>query len=238
MLWGLIAALALLQSWFGVGLLLLGTPLLLLLGRSYTETLWTLLPASLVVSGGQLWLDAGIPIGAARGIIRFGIPGVAVGLLLWMGFGLQANVGPAVAIMLVVTVVLRSHSETATRVRAFAQRHEAVLVAAIGVVHGATNMGGSLLLDYAAARHSQKLAIRQQVAVSYVVFVAVQLVGLLVASGTRPEPTVFGYAVLAGAVFMTIGRRSFHRFDPAAFSRALNGFLLIVAGVLVWRSVR
>jgi len=38
------------QSIFGIGLLLFGTPTLLLFGYSYSETLWILLPCSIVIS--------------------------------------------------------------------------------------------------------------------------------------------------------------------------------------------
>ena len=41
---------SIIQSIFGVGLLLFGTPTLLLLGYSYEVTLWTLLPASITIS--------------------------------------------------------------------------------------------------------------------------------------------------------------------------------------------
>ena len=46
----IIAIFSVVQSIFGVGLLLFGTPTLLLLGYSYSETLWLLLPCSVTIS--------------------------------------------------------------------------------------------------------------------------------------------------------------------------------------------
>ena len=46
----IIALFSIVQSMFGVGLLLFGTPTLLLLEYSYSETLWLLLPCSLTIS--------------------------------------------------------------------------------------------------------------------------------------------------------------------------------------------
>ena len=46
----IIAVFSIVQSIFGVGLLLFGTPTLLLLGYSYSETLWLLLPCSVTIS--------------------------------------------------------------------------------------------------------------------------------------------------------------------------------------------
>ena len=46
----IVALFSIIQSIFGVGLLLFGTPTLLLIGYSYSETLWVLLPCSIVIS--------------------------------------------------------------------------------------------------------------------------------------------------------------------------------------------
>ena len=46
----IIAVFSIVQSIFGVGLLLFGTPTLLLLEYSYSETLWLLLPCSVTIS--------------------------------------------------------------------------------------------------------------------------------------------------------------------------------------------
>ena len=46
----IIAVFSVVQSIFGVGLLLFGTPTLLLLEYSYSETLWLLLPCSVTIS--------------------------------------------------------------------------------------------------------------------------------------------------------------------------------------------
>ena len=46
----IIAVFSVIQSIFGVGILLFGTPTLLLLEYSYSETLWLLLPCSVVIS--------------------------------------------------------------------------------------------------------------------------------------------------------------------------------------------
>ena len=55
MIFGLILVLALLQSLFGVGILLFGTPILLIMGYEYQEALMYLLPASAALSWSQVW---------------------------------------------------------------------------------------------------------------------------------------------------------------------------------------
>ena len=48
---------SLIQSVFGIGLLVFGTPTMLLMGYSYTETLWILIPPSLTLSLSQVLLS-------------------------------------------------------------------------------------------------------------------------------------------------------------------------------------
>ena len=55
MIFGLILVLALVQSLFGVGILLFGTPILLIMGYEYQEALMYLLPASAALSWSQVW---------------------------------------------------------------------------------------------------------------------------------------------------------------------------------------
>lgn len=238
MIWAVVAGLALVQSWFGVGLLLLGTPLLLIQGLSFPAALWVLLPASLTVSGCQLWLDRRIDERSLRGIALAAVPALAVGMVISLVSPFKLELGVAIAAMLVVAVGLRISPALAGRVRLVARRHELAFLGLIGLVHGLTNMGGSLLLDYAASRHVDKYKMRQQVALGYVVFVVVQLAGLVLLTGWPGSVAPLGYAALAGAVFLLVGRRTFAAVSPNVFAGALNAFMLMVAGVLVWKQWR
>lgn len=233
----IVCVLALVQSLFGVGLLLVGTPILLLLGIPFTEALWTLLPASLTVSTLQLLIDRRVDRQLVRSVALFAVPALVVGLVIALRTPVSINLTPAIAALLALAAILRISGALAVAVRRFAAAHQHLLLAIIGFVHGLTNMGGSLLLDFAASRHSDKMALRQQVALGYVVFAASQLLMLTVVQGAHFTTLTGVHCAIAGGVFLTLGRRSFRSLSQPAFSVALSGFMLAVAVWLAWRSL-
>jgi len=78
-----VVATVLVQSIFGAGVLLFGTPILLLLGYEFVEVLVILLPISLVVNGLQIAKHhANIDLGFYRRILWLSLPPIAVFLFI------------------------------------------------------------------------------------------------------------------------------------------------------------
>jgi uncharacterized membrane protein YfcA len=232
-----IAALAVVQSLFGIGLLVFGTPTLLLLGYPYQDALAILLPASLAVSLLQLGTVPRPDRAFAR---RFGvwclIP-LAVTLVLVSWLHLQASLNLAVALALGGFVVLRASPDLEGKATAFLRRHQAVWLVAMGVVHGLSNLGGSLLTILANSLHREKDQVRSVIVHCYVCFALVQLtvLGLTV-------PGFFtwhqlGYAATSGAVFLLAGQQVFAWVSAPAFRRLFTGFMASYAGLLGLRVV-
>lgn len=232
-----IALLAVVQSLFGVGLLLIGTPTLLLLGVPFREALWILLPASLAVSTLQLVVDRQIDRGLLRIVAIYALPALVAGLLISTVVPLNLDVAPLVAVLLAVAALIRLQPSLARVVRTMAERHEWLILGLIGFVHGMTNMGGSLLLNFAATRHVDKVALRQQVALCYVLFASSQLLVLMAVDGPRFNQATVLHVATASIVFLLIGRRSFHALSQPVFSIWLSAFMLLAAGWLGWRSL-
>ena len=69
------------QSIIGIGLLLFGTPTLLLAGYSYPETLWILLPASCSLSLMQIFEGRAL-IESKRDVFIFTLPALFFSLIL------------------------------------------------------------------------------------------------------------------------------------------------------------
>jgi uncharacterized membrane protein YfcA len=232
-----IALLAVVQSLFGVGLLLIGTPTLLLLGVPFREALWILLPASLAVSTLQLVMDRQIDRGLLRIVAIYALPALVAGLVIATVAPLSVNMAPLVAVLLALAALIRLQPALARVVRTMAARHERFILTLIGFVHGMTNMGGSLLLDFAASRHVEKVALRQQVALGYVLFASSQLLVLIVMDGPRFNQATVLHVAITSTVFLLIGRRSFHALSQPVFSMGLSVFMLLAAGWLGWRSL-
>ena len=105
---GLVLVLALVQSVFGVGLLVFGTPALLLLGLPFPEVLAYLLPCSIVISTLQV-ADGGLSLEPIRRkLLAFTAPAVLLGtFLILIVLKHKNDMRPIVGAMLVVTAALR-----------------------------------------------------------------------------------------------------------------------------------
>ena len=73
------------QSILGIGLLLFGTPLLLIIGYSYVELLWILLPSSCSLSLYQIFENHRL-IKSKKEIFYYTIPALILSLIIVLNF--------------------------------------------------------------------------------------------------------------------------------------------------------
>jgi len=222
----IITVLAVVQSVFGMGLLVFGTPTLLLLGLPFDATLGWLLPASAIISLMQVLEAPGQVRVAWRGLKPLWCLGVLVTVLalsihLQLRFRLELPIGLAMcgAALLRLSPALRNHLETVIG------RSEHGYLLAMGALHGFTNMGGSLLSVYAATVASGKKAVRSLVANYYLAFGLVQL-GVL--ATLQPKALSQHSLLAAGVAFCVhwlVGRRVFEGLGNHGYDRAITSFI-------------
>src|SRR3990167_5235144 len=87
----LILILSIVQSLFGVGLLIFGTPILLFKGYAFEEVLFYLLPCSLMISFVQTLQGWGVTKELRKYFLFSMVPFVVFGLLLVFLFGKTYN---------------------------------------------------------------------------------------------------------------------------------------------------
>jgi uncharacterized membrane protein YfcA len=75
-----IAALSIVQSFFGMGVLVFGTPTLLLMGYNFITTLGYLLPASFAISLLQVLTAGSNRVPVSRYLYLLCLPGICIGL--------------------------------------------------------------------------------------------------------------------------------------------------------------
>jgi len=105
-----IAIFSIVQSIFGVGLLLFGTPTLLLLEYSYSETLWLLLPCSVTISLIQVVNDYKL-IEAKKRAVYLVIPTLVLGLAFVIIYANGINMTRIVGVLLLLIGVIRFSSK-------------------------------------------------------------------------------------------------------------------------------
>ena len=103
----IIAGITISQSLFGVGILLWGTPIFLLLGENFIQTLTLLFPLSLMISFLQILprLDK-IDKNIFTRFLKYSLPGIFVGLNVILIFSPDINL--VVAIILCTSVCLKT----------------------------------------------------------------------------------------------------------------------------------
>lgn len=231
----IIAVLAVVQSLFGIGLLVFGTPTLLLLGHSFSETLSILLPASIAVSLLQSW-------GGKRPefsfICQFGtwcLAPMVVTLVLVLLADLRASLDLAVALSLVGFMILRVFPFMGENVRHWIADYPRIWFSLTGVIHGISNLGGGPLAIFAASRYSRKEDIRSLIAFCYASFAAIQLSVLAFIDPGLFHGTQLLYAALAGGVFILVEQQIFRKISMPAYDHLFTTFVGLYAGLLMVR---
>jgi uncharacterized membrane protein YfcA len=233
-----VAALAVVQSVFGVGLLLFGTPALLLLGLGFREALCILLPASVAVSALQVAFGREhLPRGEAAAFVCWALPALVAGLVWRLSLPSAPSADALLALLLLLGAGLRHIEALGTALRRLLGRQRQWSLAAIGLLHGCTNMGGVMLPLYASLRETEKSRITACVALGYLLFAGSQLLVLVIwRAPSDPWPAI-APAVVAAAVYLALGRRVWLAVRQRAYQTALSIFMVACAGALTLRQL-
>ena len=170
-----IAVLSVVQSVFGMGVLIFGTPTLLLLGYHFTEAICLLVPASFVISLLQLTTSRQDRVAVSRNLYLICLPGIGIGLWIIQGSVMGSWVNILIGAVMLVSAVLRLWPRSDAWLSGVVKKHSMLYHAVMGLVHGLTNLGGALLAILATGQHSEKGAIRYTVAHYYLAFGSVQI---------------------------------------------------------------
>jgi uncharacterized membrane protein YfcA len=231
-----VALVVVVQSLFGVGVLFLGTPFLLILGLPYLEILGVLLPVSLCLSIIQTamgWRE--IQWTTVRWFVWLSLPATAVGTLL-----LKSIVGAAylpIAIALYLGVVsLGFYFQVAPNVIHWALKRDRLYILLTGLIHGATNLGGPLLSTYVLAKYDDKQQARATTAICYGLVVVVQLLTLSMSGNpVALKSSNLLHMGIAMLVFALTNALVFHRISNQKFRMFFGCVLLLMSALLLLR---
>ena len=235
---GVIAVLAVVQSVFGMGLLVFGTPTLLLIGLNFSEALGWLLPASIAISTIQTIAD---PMRARTvwqgGNMLLCLISLVASLTLALWLGLHARLDLAVGLTMIAASAVRYNAGLQRHITRLIARGEWLFLVATGVLHGFTNMGGALLTIYATSRHSEKNDIRSTISAYYLTFGVTQITTLAIM-----KPAALGWQSLAAVATATLcyfvcGHFVFKNATPRIYDRAVTGFIAAYGAAVLLKSV-
>lgn len=235
MQWDIVAvvmATAMIQSIFGVGVLLFGTPLLLVLGYDFLTALPVLLPISLTINLLQVSRHLRQIDGRLYGqILLFAVPWIVLCLVLVTRSAL--NIAPIVGIFLLL-VALKSVVPPIERAVAALVRHERPYCVVMGIVHGLTNLGGSLLTALMHSQPFEKDVARATTAAAYGTFALFQLLTLELGGGASQFALapMAGYMGLGVGLFLLTDRLLYAKLSTEKF-RSTFAVLLFTSGLVL-----
>lgn len=232
----IVATLAAVQSVFGVGLLVFGTPILLMLGVEFPVILGCLLPCSIVVSLLQVQTSGGFRLEPIRKqFLMFTAPAVVVATAAAVFFGSPDQIGLAVGVMLLVTALLRLVSPDGRVMSAFVGRRRRGLLVLLGVIHGLSNLGGGVLAAIVGSSFEDKDSVRRHIAFCYGLMASLQLLVVLLKGSDIQLALFVALPLLAAAVYLVVGQWIFLKVRRSAYQHALTSLLATFGVLLVTR---
>jgi uncharacterized protein len=221
------------QSVFGVGLLVFGTPTLLLLGYPFQEALLCLLPSSLAISILQVVEDRRFLEQFAKKFCIWCLIPMIVGLQLALTVLPKLHLHLIVGIILFLGASLRISGRLRQNLKTWLKRFEQIYLFLMGLVHGVSNLGGGLLTVYAGGLFERKESVRVHIALGYGIFAFTQLSVLFLVNKVRFGGEKLIFPVIAAAVFIVIGRWFFNLATPRVFYHGMTLLMLLFGTSLI-----
>ena len=220
-----IAVLSVVQSIFGMGVLIFGTPTLLLLGYDFIAAISILVPASFAISLLQVSTAGKDRVAVSPNLYLLCLPGIGVGLWVVQGSPLGSWINYLIGAVLLVSAALRLWGRSYKWLSNALKKHAMAYHLIMGLTHGLTNLGGALLAILAASQHQEKAAIRYTVAHYYLAFGAIQIVLIAILFGEAEALLKnLPMAGIAAAVYLLFGNRLFLRTKNPVYHHGLTLF--------------
>jgi len=217
-----VLVLAVVQSVFGVGLLVFRTPTLLLLGYPFDQALAYLLPCSILISALQVRASGGVRLDPLRRrFLLLTAPTVLAGTLTVLLILGKVNLRPLVGAMLIVTAFLRLGGAR-ERLYAFVRRRLDPLLVGLGVLHGLTNLGGGVLTVIVSSLYEDKHRVRAQIAFCYGLVGLIQVATLAATTSVDWSPLL---PLVAATAYAAVGRHAFQAVGGPAYQYGLTGLI-------------
>jgi len=226
-----------LQSMFGVGVLLFGTPLLLLFGYDFNTALTILLPISALINIFQLIKNyKSIDFNFYKKMMIFTIPFII--LFLYFVNTVQININIFIGCFLII-IAFQKHNVTVNNQIKKLMKWESIYLILMGIIHGLTNLGGSLLTAIIFNKNISKIKTRSTIAVCYLTFAVFQIITLSVLShsGAAVFIKFLIYWVIGLSIFILVELTVYKNIDEQKYSKLFGVFLFISGLLLIFKNI-
>jgi uncharacterized membrane protein YfcA len=167
--------LSIIHSIFGIGLLAIGTPLLLLLDYDFLVILKILLPCSILISTFQICKTKNISK-ADKTIIHRSVPYVFLGALIIYFFSSNINFKITIGFSILIVLFLKTFLKK--KIDLLIDKNKTILISFTGFFHGLTNTGGSLISLIFQSLKKNKYEVQGCIAYTYFLYALIQYFSL------------------------------------------------------------
>ena len=224
------------QSIFGTGVLLFGTPLLLLLGYNFQDALIILLPTSILISFFQVINNINkIDYKFYKKLFIITVPLICLFLFLTNinPFNINLFVG-----LLLVIISLKGKIESIQSFIKYIIKYEPLYLMITGIIHGITNLGGALLSAIVFSKNLSKGSKRTTIAVSYLTFAFFQILTIILTFNNNDAFNKLNliYWISGVSIFLFVEKYLYFRIDEKKYIIYSNVFLFTIGIVLILNS--
>ena len=228
----IILVLITIQSIFGVGLLLFGTPSFLLLGYDFANTINILMPVSISISALQFFKSQVSDRNFIKEYNLFCLPFLILFLVLALKFKHFFDFKIIVAFLLIFSSILILNKRRFSSFKKIFFNSKKYILMGIGCVHGLTNMGGSFLAIYSTliSKNIKEVA-RYYISYGYLIMGILQFITVLFISFKILDFNKLYYIFLAVMVYFP-AQKIFKNINDKKFSRYIN-LIALIYGLLI-----
>ena len=210
------------QSVFGVGLLLFGTPSFLLFGYDFANTINILMPVSITISALQFFRSKINDVNFLKEYNLFCLPFLVLFLIIALKYKDFFDFKFLVAILLIISSILILNKKRFSNFKGTFFKLKKFVLVGIGCVHGLTNMGGSFLAIYSTlVSKNVKEVARYYICYGYLIMGILQYIIVLSLNFKNLEFTKLYYVLLSIIIYFP-AQKLFENINDKKFSKFLN----------------
>ncbi len=200
LLYLILIVLSIVQSIFGVGILLFGTPTLIYLDYSFINTLNILIPCSLLISFFQFnFNNKSIKKNKyfKKNFFFYCISSIFLSLLILSKYSNNLNFEKLIGTTLILILFIKIFGYLTKNFNLFLNKYHKFVNFMIGLIHGITNMGGSFLTIYISELEKNDLFQRRYlIGYSYFFMASTQLFSLILSGNLIISKKILIYILI------------------------------------------
>lgn len=221
------------QSIFGTGVLLFGTPILLLFGYNFQNLLIVLLPTSIFINLFQLKGNSeNISFKFYKKLFIYSVPFII--LLLYIVTTSQIKINLFVG-LLIIFICLKEHISFINKSVKYIIKYENLYLIIMGIIHGITNLGGALLSTIIFSKKMTKIQMRSTIALCYLTFAVFQILTLILLMDYNHLTIIvnFYYWITGLIIFFIVETYLYPKINEEKYSQLFRLFLFCIGLLLI-----